>query len=68
MQVKFMKDEKSYETVGNIKIKEAKKRKKNRKSSDTPIGVKIFVWVMFFAMLASIVAPLFYYFITATSK
>ena len=28
MQVKFMKDEKSYETVGNIKIKEAKKRKK----------------------------------------
>lgn len=63
-----MKDEKNYETVGNIKIKEAKKRKKNRKSSDTPIGVKIFVWVMFFAMLASIVAPLVYYFITATSK
>ena len=48
--------------------KEAKKRKKNRKSSDTPLGVKIFVWVMFFAMLASIVAPLVYYFITATSK
>lgn len=62
-----MKDEKKYETVGNIKIKEAKK-KKNRKSSDTPLGVKIFVWVMFFAMLASIVAPLIYYFVTATNK
>ena len=45
-----------------------KKRKKNRKSSDTPLGVKIFVWVMFFAMLASIVAPLVYYFVTATNK
>lgn len=62
-----MKDEKKYETVGNIKIKEAKK-KKNRTSSDTPLGVKIFVWVMFFAMLASIVAPLVYYFVTATNK
>lgn len=61
-----MKDEKNYETVGNIKIKEAKKKKTN--TSSTPLGVKIFVWVMFFAMLASVVAPLAYYFITATSK
>lgn len=61
-----MKDEKNYETVGNIKIKEAKKKKTN--TSSTPLGVKIFVWVMFFAMLASVVAPLVYYFITATSK
>ena len=63
-----MKDEKSYETVGNIRIKEAKKKKKKVKSGDTPIGVKIFVWVMFFAMLASVVAPLVYYFITATNR
>lgn len=61
-----MKDEKNYETVGNIKIKEAKKKKTN--TSSTPLGVKIFVWVMFFAMLASVIAPLAYYFITATSK
>lgn len=63
-----MKDEKNYETVGNIKIKEAKKKKKKTTTSSTPLGVKIFVWVMFFAMLASVVAPLAYYFITATSK
>ncbi len=63
-----MKDEKNYETVGNIKIKEAKKKKKKTNTSSTPLGVKIFVWVMFFAMLASVVAPLAYYFITATSK
>ena len=63
-----MKDEKNYETVGNIKIKEAKKKKKKTNTSSTPLGVKIFVWVMFFAMLASGVAPLAYYFITATSK
>lgn len=63
-----MKDEKNYETVGNIKIKEAKKKKKKTNISSTPLGVKIFVWVMFFAMLASVIAPLAYYFITATSK
>lgn len=63
-----MKDEKKYETVGNIKIKEAKKKKKRTNTSSTPLGVKIFVWVMFFAMLASVVAPLVYYFITATNK
>ena len=63
-----MKDEKNYETVGNIKIKEAKKKKKKTNTSSTPLGVRIFVWVMFFAMLASVVAPLAYYFITATSK
>ena len=63
-----MKDEKNYETVGNIKIKEAKKKKKRTNTSSTPLGVKIFVWVMFFAMLASVVAPLVYYFITATNK
>lgn len=63
-----MKDEKKYETVGNIKIKEAKKKKKKTNTSSTPLGVKIFVWVMFFAMLASVIAPLAYYFITATSK
>lgn len=63
-----MKDEKNYETVGNIKIKEAKKKKKKTNTNSTPLGVKIFVWVMFFAMLASVIAPLAYYFITATSK
>lgn len=63
-----MKDEKSYETVGNIKIKEKKKKKKKSNTSSTPIGIKIFVWIMFFAMLASVVAPLVYYFIAATSN
>lgn len=63
-----MKEEKNYETVGNIKIKEAKKKKKKTNTSSTPLGVKIFVWVMFFAMLASVVAPLAYYFITAINN
>lgn len=62
-----MKDEKKYEVVGNIKIKE-KKNKKKKNSSSTPLGLKIFIWIMFFAMVASVVTPLVYYFIVATSN
>lgn len=62
------KDEKKYEQVGNIKIAEPKKKKKKKKSSDSPLGVKIFVWVMFYAMLASFIAPLAYYLIAAIGE
>lgn len=58
-------DEKKYEQVGNIKIAQPKTRKNNKKKSNTLIGVKIFVWVMFFAMLASFLAPLVYYLVSA---
>ena len=61
-------DEKKYEQVGNIRIKEIKKKKvkKNKKktnTSDTPLGTKILVWCMFFAMLAAFGASVIIYFI-----
>ncbi len=57
-------DEKKYEVVGDIKIAKPKKRKNKKKTDSTPIGVKIFVWFMFLAMLASFAAPLIYYFVS----
>ncbi len=47
------------ELVGNIRIKETKKKKK--KKSDLSIGKKVFIWFMFIAMLASFAGPLLYY-------
>lgn len=57
-------DEKKFEQVGNIRIKEPKKKKskKNNKDSETSLGIKIFVWVMFIAMAASFFVPLIIYF------
>lgn len=52
------KDEKDFGAVGNIRIKEPKK-KKNKKNNDGPsLGIKIFIWFMFFAMVIGFVAPL----------
>lgn len=59
-----MKNEKDYEVVGDIRIKQTKKKKNNKKSDNTSIGTKIFVWVMFIAMLASFVVPLALYLIS----
>lgn len=64
-------NEKQYEygAVGNIRIKEPKKRKKNRKKSDeSPLGVKIFVWFMFFAMLLGFLGPLAMYLLNIISS
>lgn len=47
------------ELVGNIRIKEPKKKKS--KKSDLSIGKRIFIWFMFIAMLASFAGPLIYY-------
>ena len=47
-----MKNEKDYEVVGDIRIKQSNKKKKKKKSDNTSIGTKIFVWVMFIAMLS----------------
>lgn len=47
------------ELVGNIRIKEPKKKK--NKKSNLSIGKKIFIWFMFIAMLASFAGPLIYY-------
>ena len=63
-------EERKYETVGNIRIKDYKKKDKKKKdnkkkkdSSDTPLGTKILVWIMFFAMLAAFGASVIIYFI-----
>lgn len=63
-------DEKLYEQVGDIKIKEpkVKKSKKKKRNSDTPLGTKIFVWFMFIAMLASFAVPLIMYFVSLISE
>lgn len=53
--------------VGDIKIKQRKKKNKKNKDSSTSLGVKIFVWFMFIAMLASFVAPLIFYLISVIS-
>lgn len=59
-----MRDEKKYETVGNIRIKEPKKKNKDKKkNNETSIGIKFFVWFMFIAMALSFLGPLIYYFI-----
>ena len=64
-----MKDEKQYEVVGDIRIKQPKQKKKKDKkkkssTSDTPIIIKIFVWFMFIAMFASSFGVLIYYLIS----
>ncbi len=48
------------ELVGNIRIKEPKKKNKKNKKSDLSIGKRIFIWFMFIAMLASFAGPLIY--------
>ena len=64
-----MKNEKDYEVVGDIRIKQPKqKKKKKKKTSDTSLGIKIFVWTMFVAMFASFIVPLIYYLVTVISQ
>ncbi|MBO5475739.1 MAG: hypothetical protein J5982_04485 [Bacilli bacterium] len=54
------------ELVGNIRIKEPKKKKS--KKSDLSIGKRIFIWFMFIAMLASFAGPLIYYLFSIISS
>lgn len=61
-----MKQEKQYDQVGNIRIKQTKP--KNKKTGETSLIVKIFVWFMFLAMLASSFGVLIYYFIATISN
>lgn len=63
-----MKQEKQYDQVGNIRIKQTKPKKKNKKTGETSLIVKIFVWFMFLAMLASSFGVLIYYFIATISN
>lgn len=60
-----MKEENDFGVVGNIKITTKKTKKKKKKKSNTSFGIKLFVWIMFIAMLASFVAPLVYYLLSA---
>lgn len=63
------KDDKQYEVVGNIRIKQpkTKKSKKKRNTEFTPLWTKILVWFMFIAMAASFIVPLVYYFMQIIS-
>lgn len=64
-----MQNEKDKMLVGNIKIKEPKvKKDKKKKTSDTPLGIKLFVWFMFLAMFLSFAAPLVYYLISIMTE
>ena len=51
--------------VGNIRIKEPKKKVKLDKygQEKVSLGKKIFVWAMFIAMFAAFIVPLAIYFI-----
>lgn len=51
------------EVVGNIRIKETKKKNKSK-----GILKKIFIWLMFIAMLASFLGPLLYYLISIITQ
>lgn len=62
----FMKNDKDKEIVGDIRIKQTKSKKK-KNGDNTSIGVKIFVWFMFLAMLASFLTPLIYYLVSVIS-
>lgn len=62
-----MKNEKDYELVGDIRIKEKPKKKKKKKTSDSSLLTKIFVWFMFIAMFASFIVPLIFYLVTIIS-
>lgn len=65
-----MNNEKDYEVVGDIRIKQSKdkKKKKNKNTSETPLMTKVFVWFMFIAMFASFIVPLVYYLISIISS
>lgn len=67
-----MQNEKDKMLVGNIKIKEPKVKKENKKkkrfAEETPLGIKIFVWFMFIAMFLSFAAPLTYYLISIMTQ
>lgn len=57
--------------VGNIRIKEPKQKKVNKKkksTSDTPLLIKILVWFMLIAMTLSSFGYIIYLFITAISQ
>lgn len=62
-------NEKDYEVVGDIKIKQPKKKdkKKKAKTDSTPLGIKIFVWFMFIVFFASAIVPLVYYLMSVIS-
>ena len=64
-----MKNEKDYEVVGDIRIKQpkTKKVKKKKSTSDTSLITKVFVWFMFVAMFASFIVPLIYYLVSVIS-
>lgn len=62
-----MNNEKDFEVVGDIRIKQPRKKKKNKKSSDTSLSTKVFVWFMFIAMFLSFAGPLVYYLISVIS-
>lgn len=53
--------------VGDIKIKQPRKKNKKNKDNSTSLGVKIFVWFMFIAMLASFIVPLIFYLVSVIS-
>ncbi len=61
-----------YNQVGDIRIKEPKKKKLKKKAtmgeSSTPFLIKVFVWFMFFAMLLGFVGPLVYYLLSYMSQ
>ncbi len=63
-------DEHAY--VGNIKIKEPKKKfksKKNKKNDDSiSIPVKIFIVLMAICMVAAVFVPLISYFVNAINS
>ena len=57
-------DEKQYEQVGNIRIKQpkVKKNKKKKKSTDdTSLFTKILVWLMLICFVGGSFFSLFYY-------
>ena len=66
------KDELQYSQVGDIRIKEPKKKKLKKKAikkdSDTPIFIKILVWFMFLCMFLSFAGPLLFYFLQLLNK
>lgn len=57
-----------YGIVGDIPIKEIKRKKKKKKKNDeAPLAIKILVWFMFIAMLSSFLIPLAVYFYNVIS-
>lgn len=63
-----MKNDRDNGTVGDIRIKQNKVIFKKKNGDTTSIGVKIFVWFMFLAMLASFLTPLIYYLVSVISE